>query len=132
MRFLLDTNTCIDFLNGKSEKLKHKFEEITDFDIVLCSIVKAELYLGVEKSKNKNRNKTKLETFISNFQSLGFLDDEAKVYAEIRNELETKGEIIGPNDLLIASIAKSNNLILVTHNVKEFYKIEGLKVEDWH
>ena len=53
------------------------------------------------------------------------------VYADIRNKVEKKGEVIGPNDLLIASIVKFNEGIIVTHNVKEFKRIEGLKVDDW-
>ena len=74
---------------------------------------------------------SKQNLFLDKFVSLHFDDKSAKLYGIIRANLEKKGTPIGPNDLLIASIAMANNLILVTHNTKEFLRIDGLLFEDW-
>ena len=71
------------------------------------------------------------EEFLGRYASLPFDDDAADVYAEIRAQLERAGTPVGANDLLIASIARSNDLVLVTHNISEFERIPGLRVEDW-
>lgn len=131
MKYLLDTNTCIDFLNGKSTRIKEKLKEFNKGKIALCSVVKAELNFGLEKSKNKDSNKIQLDIFFSEFFSYPFGDQESEIYGKIRNDLERNGNTIGPYDLQIASIAISNDLSLVTHNLREFGRADGLKIEDW-
>lgn len=131
MKYLLDTNTCIDFLNGKSAKIKEKLKEFNKGEIALCSVVKAELNFGLEKSKNKDNNRIKLEEFFSEFFSFPFGDQESEIYGRIRNDLERNGNRIGPHDLQIAFIAISNDLTLVTHNLREFGRVDGLNIEDW-
>ena len=100
-------------------------------DIVLCSIVKAELFYGVNKSAKPEKNLEKLTEFLNRFVSLPFDDKASETYGNIRVQLEKSGTPIGPNDLLIASIAISNNLILVTHNTREFGRVDDLRLEDW-
>jgi tRNA(fMet)-specific endonuclease VapC len=129
--YYLDTNTCIYFLNGTYESVKNKLISIAPNEIVIPSIVKAELLLGAYKSKNKKVNIEKVERFLEPFEIVAFEDLMTYVYAEIRNKTEKKGEIVGPNDLLIASIVKFGDGVLVTHNVKEFKRIEGLRIDDW-
>ncbi|MCK4796985.1 MAG: type II toxin-antitoxin system VapC family toxin [Spirochaetes bacterium] len=131
MKYLLDTNVCIKYINGSSEKIKKKISNLNPNDICLCSIVKSELYYGINKSKNKEINLNKLNDFFEPFFSLDFDDDCGKKFGEIRSELEKEGNIIGPYDLQIASIASSNDLILVTNNTKEFKRIKKLRIEDW-
>jgi tRNA(fMet)-specific endonuclease VapC len=131
MRYLLDTNTCIKYLNGRSEKIKQHLESIHPEDIVLCSIVKAELFYGAMKSANPEKNLEKLEKFTNPFISLPFDDKASKLYGLIRSQLEKKGTPIGPNDLIIASISVANDITLITHNVKEFNRVENLRLEDW-
>jgi tRNA(fMet)-specific endonuclease VapC len=131
MKYLLDTNTCIRFLNGRSESIKRKMKVTEPEDIVLCSVVKAELFYGSLKSRHPEKNLQKQYLFVNRFKSLPFDDDSAEKYGEIRANLEKTGMIIGPNDLLIASITLTHNVILVTNNLKEFSRIEGLKIEDW-
>ena len=131
MKYLLDTNICINFINGTSDKVKIKLESHSCSDIVLCSIVKAELYYGVSKSKRKYDNLNKLREFFSIFDSYCFDDLAAAVYGDIRSELELKSIVIGPYDMLIASICVANNLILITNNVSEFSRVSNLKIEDW-
>ncbi len=131
MKYLLDTNTCIKYLNGTSENIKSKFQDNFPTEIYLCSVVKAELSYGANKSGNPTKNLEKIKMFFEPFTSLQFDDNAANIYGEIKSDLATKGTPIGPNDLLIASIALSNNLTLVTHNTGEFKRVENLKIEDW-
>ncbi len=95
------------------------------------AIVKAELLFGLEKSKRKKVIKQKYERFLDVFEIIAFDDDAAYYYAKIRMELESKGTIIGGNDLLIASSVLSRHGILITHNVKEFKRVPQLPIEDW-
>ena len=97
----------------------------------VCSIVKAEMYAGAMKSNDPARTRSKQQAFLAQFISLPFDDAAAEVYAIIRTHLEAQGTPIGPYDLQIAAIALANNLILVTHNTREFSRIPGLMLEDW-
>ena len=131
MTFLLDTNVCIRFLNGRSENIQTQLGSIDPSEIVLCSIVKAELFYGVMKSAYPTKNLAKLQYFVSRFTSLPFDDDAAESYGHIRAQLERAGTPIGPNDLQIAAIAVANNLTLITHNIREFSRVSNLLIEDW-
>lgn len=129
--YFLDTNTCIYFLNGKYESLRVKILSTPPNEISIPAIVKAELLLGAYKSQKKKENVEKVEKFLEPFDVVPFFDLISYVYADIRNETEKAGEKVGPNDLLIASIVKFHDGILVTNNVKEFERIKGLKIENW-
>ena len=129
--YFLDTNTCIYFLNGKYEYIKTKILSTPPNEISIPSIVKAELLLGAYKSKKRKENTEKVEKFIEPFEVVPFFDLMTYVYADIRNETEKKGELVGPNDLFIAAIVKFHDGIFVTNNVKEFERIKGLKIESY-
>ncbi|MBI4791086.1 MAG: type II toxin-antitoxin system VapC family toxin [Chloroflexi bacterium] len=131
MKYLMDTNTCIAFFRGRSKAIKSRLADVSFASVVLCAVVKAELYHGMERSKQRERNKATLDEFFANFVSLPFDDRAAEEYGRIRARLEKKGTPIGPYDLMIAAIALSNGLTLVTHNTGEFSRIEGLHLEDW-
>ncbi|CAN5214295.1 type II toxin-antitoxin system VapC family toxin [soil metagenome] len=131
MKYLLDTNIWIKSLNQSSSAIKHAFEICTPTDIVLCSVVKAELYYGVYKSTHTVANLQLLEKLFAQFISLPFTDIAAEIAGNLRSQLTKLGTPIGPNDLQIAAIALANNLILVTHNTGEFSRIIGLRWEDW-
>lgn len=131
MTYLLDTNICIKYLNGQSENIRHHVESTKPQDIVLCSVVKAELFYGAMKSANPEKNLLKQQRFINPFKSFPFDDKAVETYGRIRVRLEKTGTPIGPNDLLIASIAIANNLKLVTSNTKEFDRVKDLKCENW-
>jgi len=131
MNYYLDTNTCIYFLKGKNQKLKSRILSENPVKIKIPSIVKAELLYGVEKSKRKEENLNNLNMFLFPLEVVGFNDYETIEYAKIRSYLERKGEVIGPNDMLIAAIIKANDGILITNNVKEFEKVKDLKIENW-
>jgi tRNA(fMet)-specific endonuclease VapC len=129
--YFLDTNTCIYFLNGKYEFIKEKVMSTPPNEIQIPTIVKAELLLGAYKSKKRKENIEKVEMFLEPFEVIPFIDLITYTYAEIRNDIEKKGEVIGPNDILIASIVKFHEGIIVTNNVREFERIKGLKIENW-
>jgi len=130
--YLLDTNTCIRLLNeDRNSALSRRLAMIQSGDVTICSVVKAELYWGAFRSSRQDSNLARLERFFTEFVSLPFDDQSAIIYGQIRAGLATSGTPIGPNDLLISSIALANNLILVTHNTREFSRVEGLRLEDW-
>jgi len=131
MTYLLDTNACIKYLDGKSENIRRNLESKQPQEMLVCSVVKAELFYGVQKSVKQKENLEKVHKFLDQFVSLSFDDEASEKYGEVRADLEKTGTPIGPNDLLIASIALANNVILVTHNTREFNRVKGLKVEDW-
>ena len=131
MLYLLDTNTCIYFLNRSSERIISQFKKYSPSEIVLPSITVAELFYGAEKSKARKKNWAVVEEFVSNFGIVPFDEKSCQTYAKIRASLEKSGVPMGPMDLLIASISLANNFILVTNKIKEFRRIKGLKLENW-
>ena len=131
MTYLLDTNVWARYLNGRSSAIRQKFREVDLTQIFTCSIVKSELAYGAFKSHNPDRTYRKQHDFISLFVSLPFDNAAALVFGRLKAQLEAMGEMIGIQDLQIASIALANDLILVTHNVREFQRINELKLEDW-
>ena len=131
MRYLLDTNPCIRYLNGESEPLRQRLEGTDHGSIAVCSVVKAELFYGAMKSRNPVRVLERQQCFLARYSSVPFDDTAALRYGAIRAELERAGTPIGANDLMIAAIAAANDLILVSHNTREFNRITGLMIEDW-
>jgi tRNA(fMet)-specific endonuclease VapC len=131
MKYLLDSNICIRYLNGRSLAVARKIQATPVEQIALCSIVKAEMYFGAKRSQSPVKTRAEQDEFLDLFQSLPFDDEAAEFYSDIRAELASRGTPIGPNDLMIAAIALSNQLILVTHNTGEFSRINGLRLEDW-
>ena len=130
--FYLDTNTCIYFLNGRSEKIKNNILTTLPTQIAIPAIVKAELLLSAYKSKSKEKTLENIEKFLHPFEIIPFEDQMSYDYADIRSQLEKKGKVIGPNDLLIASITRFHDAILITNNVDEFSRIPNLKIENWY
>ena len=131
MNFLFYTNAAIKFLNGKSLVLRNRISRVEPTDFAMCSVVWAELYFGAAKSREKHKTLEKVNDFAATFQNLDFDKDAAQHYGEIRADLEKNGNIIGPNDLMIASITRSKNLVLITNNIDEFKRVKDLRIEDW-
>ena len=131
MLYMLDTNICGYIIKSKPLHIKEKLQEIEkNHTIGLSSIVVSELLYGVKKKGSSQLYEIVL-SFIANFRIYDFDKNSAFSYGEIRTDLETKGTIIGSNDLFIASHAKSLGAILVTNNEKEFQRVEGLQIENW-
>ncbi len=131
MAYLLDTNACIQILNSPNSPVTQKTLLIPSREIYICTVVYSELYYGAYKSANVNRNLTHLENLFAEFADLPLDRQAAKIAGNIRARLNALGTPIGANDLLIAAIALANGLTLVTHNTREFSRIDGLKYEDW-
>lgn len=131
MRYLLDTNVCVVYLNGRSPSVHDRLLATLAEDMAVCSVVKSELFYGAFRSNNPQRTLERQQAFLSQFVSLPFQDEAALLVGRIRAKLAKAGTPIGSYDLQIAAIALVNNLILVTHNTREFERVEGLQIEDW-
>ena len=131
MRYLLDTNICIALVHRPEPLLKQKLGEKRPQDLVLCSIVKAELLYGARKSQRVAENLKELDAFFAPFDSIPFDDKAADFYGANRALLAKAGTPIGINDLFIASIALAHDLTIVTRNTKEFVRVPGLRLESW-
>ena len=129
--YLLDTNFCIDVINGRSPLGTSRLQSHNAGEIRLCSVVKAELQYGARLSTRVADNLRLLEHFFAPYESFSFHDGCTEYYGQIRADLRRAGMMIGPNDLMIASIAKTHDLTLVTRNTGEFSRVVGLRIEDW-
>lgn len=132
MLYMLDTNICSYILRNKPETIKEKLKavEVAQHTIGLSSIVVSELLYGAHK-KGSERLLHLVYAFIENFTVMEFGTEVASAYAQVRVDLESRGNIIGSNDLYIAAHAISCDAILVSNNTKEFEKVKGLKLENW-
>jgi len=131
LTYLLDTNTCIRYLNGRSPQVKSHLQSLHPEDVALCSVVKGELNYGAARSRDPERTMARIAEFEAPFTSLPFDDSCVHAYGQIRSELEQAGTPIGPNDLIIAAIALTHGLTLVTHNTREFKRVARLSWADW-
>jgi tRNA(fMet)-specific endonuclease VapC len=130
-RYLLDTNTCIEYLRRATPRLVSRIQSKRPREVRLCSVVLAELYHGAHRSADPLTNLKLVNELSETFISLAFDDRAAETYGQLRATLEATGSIIGPYDLQIAAIGLTRGLIVVTSNVGEFSRVPGLVVEDW-
>ena len=129
MRYLLDTNIWIFYLKNQSSLVGTRLRNTPANDIVVCSVVRAELLHGARKYEKRTERVARVELTLSPFISLPFDDAAAGHYATIRDDLESRGITIGSNDLMIAAIAVTHGLTLVSNN-REFNRVGGMPVED--
>ncbi len=132
MLYMLDTNICSFIIREKPFHIKDKLKEMEaqGNTVALSSIVVSELLYGAKKRDSDKLTKV-VNRFIDSFLIYDFDSSASKQYADIRTVLESKGNIIGSNDLFIASHAKGLGAILVTNNTKEFSRVDRLELEDW-
>jgi len=131
MEYILDTNICIYIIKKRPINVFKKFRSLSVGSIGISSITLAELQFGIMKSSNPEKNQEALDKFLIPLEIIDFGVNATIEYGKIRAELEKNGTPIGPLDTLIASHAKSLDLILVTNNEREFERIVGLKIENW-
>ena len=131
MKLMLDTNICIYLIKEHPASVLDRFASHPVGDIGVSVITLAELEYGVTKSRRPARNRAALEQFVSPLDVASFDRLATGAYGKLRTLLEKKGQPIGSMDLLIAAHAISLNVRLITHNVKEFGKVPGLRIEDW-
>ena len=130
MIFLLDTSICIHAIKRDARVVSRLTERSPD-DFGVSTVTLGELWFGAAKSSRPQRTRASVEAFLKPFETLPFGREAAQQYAEIRLQLESAGQPIGERDLMIAAIARSLRLTVVTRNVREFSRVRGLRVEDW-
>jgi len=128
-KYLLDTNICAYFLNGKFD-LEEKIDKVGFENCFVSEITIAELKYGVEKSTHKAKNREILEIFQSKFDVIPIFPS-LDIYAKEKARLKTKGKILDDFDLLIGATAIFNHFILATRNTSDFDRLEEIKIEDW-
>lgn len=131
MRYLLDTNMCIYAQKKNSSVLEHIREHYAD-GLAISSITLAELEYGIQASANPEKNTIALLKFLSIVDILPFESNAAEEYGKICADLRRKGTPIGTMDMLIAAHGKAEQLIVVTHNTREFERVKELMLEDWY
>jgi len=131
LRYMLDTNLCIRVLRDRPETLRERFNREAD-GLCISTIVLTELLHGAAKSARPEHNRREVEQFAARLEVLPFDAEAAGHAADIRAALERQGQAIGGYDLLIAGHARSRGLIVVTGNLGEFNRVDGLRCEDWH
>lgn len=129
--YFLDTNICIYFLNGKHQSIRDTLLSTPPNLVKISAIVHAELIYGVQKSEKKEYNLKNLESFLLPFEIVPFTSEMSAIYGSIRHQSQRKGYSIGPNDLLIASTVLFYRGSLVTRNIRELSRIEGLSILEW-
>ena len=130
LNYLLDTNICIYVIKNRPAGILEIFNRFAG-QLCISSITLAELTHGVERSSNIDHNRKQLNDFTSRLAIMDYGQKAAIHYGEIRADLESRGQIIGVNDLHIAAHARSEGLTLVTNNLKEFRRVKGLLLENW-
>lgn len=131
---LLDTNVCIGVMNGRPDGLLHRYSTALrqGVPMFVSSVTSFELWFGVERSGRPDFNRRRLEHFLNGgAKEIPFSEEDARHAALVRAALLRAGRPIGPYDMLIAGQAVARGLVLVTHNVGEFGRVQGLRVEDW-
>lgn len=130
MRYLLDTNIWVA-VSKNDEAIQRRMMQLKPEQFYACSVVRGELIFGAWKSNRTSQALAAVETMLGRVGSLPYDDAAATQYGRIRAELERLGRPIGVNDLMIASIAISNDCVVVTRNEREFRRVPGLIVETW-
>ncbi len=129
--YLLDTNICIYAIKKKPFNVLEQIKVKSKLGIYISALTVAELEYGIENSIKVEENRISLLKYLSLFNILPFDDKDAIPYGKLKSKLRKEGRIIGPIDMLLAAQALSKDLIFVTNNIKEFERIENLKLENW-
>jgi tRNA(fMet)-specific endonuclease VapC len=132
VKYLLDTDTCINILRGKPAYIA-KAQHVTPDDLAVSSITRYELLYGALSCESKRRlnERNKVERFLDAVHEIPFSREMAEHAAEIRHELEEKGSGIGPMDILIAATARATKLAVITDNLREFSRVQKLHCQSW-
>ncbi|QGN97000.1 tRNA(fMet)-specific endonuclease VapC (plasmid) [Piscirickettsia salmonis] len=130
---MLDTNICIYLIKQKPRSYYERLMEVEKSRHILAisSIVLSELQFGVARSQHQRKNQEAINTLVNKLEVLPYEEKAAKYYGDLRADLQKKGTVIGGNDMIIAAHALSEKAVLVTHNTKEFQRVEHLEFEDW-
>jgi tRNA(fMet)-specific endonuclease VapC len=127
---MLDTNICIYVIKNRSRGLRERFNSLAD-QLCISAVTLAEIIYGAEKSARPVENLAVVEQFTARLDVLGFAKRAAAHYGQLRAELERAGQPVGVHDMMIGGHARSEGLILVSNNLREFQRMEGLRLENW-
>ena len=131
IRYMLDTNMIAYAKNRRPMKVLDRLLRHEPSEIAISSITMAELEFGIQNSSRPEQNRIALMMFLSGISVLPFDANAALEYGDIRHKLKMQGSLIGGNDMLIAAHARSLGIALVTHNTREFSRVDDLLIEDW-
>jgi tRNA(fMet)-specific endonuclease VapC len=130
LTYMLDTNICIYVMRNYPLDLCEKFNALAE-QLCISSITLGELHYGAEKSARRVDNLTAIEHFVARLEVLAFAAKAAAHYGQLRAELERAGTPCGPHDMQIGGHARSEGLIVVTNNSREFDRMPGVRTENW-
>ncbi|WAP69489.1 type II toxin-antitoxin system tRNA(fMet)-specific endonuclease VapC [Jiella pelagia] len=130
LAYMLDTNICIHVMKTYPPQVREKFNALAE-QLCISSITLGELHYGAQKSARCAKNLTAIEHFVARLEVLPFADKAAVHYGQLRAELERAGTPCGPHDMQIGAHARSEGLIVVTNNRREFDRMPGLRAENW-
>ena len=130
LTYMLDTNICIYVMKSYPSELREKFNALAE-QLCISSITLGELHYGAEKSARRVENLTAIEHFVARLEVLPFGTRAAAHYGQVRAELERAGTPCGAHDTQIGGHARSEGLIMVTNNMREFIRMPGIRVENW-
>ena len=130
LRYMLDTNICIYVIKNRPAELRERFNSLAD-QLCISAVTLAEIVYGAEKSARPIENLAVVEQFAARLDVLAFGERAAVHYGQLRAELERAGLPVGLHDVMIGGHARSEGLTLVTNNLREFQRMEGLRVENW-
>jgi tRNA(fMet)-specific endonuclease VapC len=130
-RYLLDTNICIYIRQKRPEEVLRRFRKLRPGEAVVSVITHGELQYGAAKSEHRASALERLSELVNLLPALSRPEAAGETYGAIRARLESKGEMIGNNDLWIAAHALAARLTLVTYNEREFRRVRGLKIQNW-
>jgi tRNA(fMet)-specific endonuclease VapC len=130
LTYMLETNICIYVMKNYPPDLREKFDALAE-QLCMSSITLGELYYGAEKSARRAENLTAIEHFVERLNVLPFGDKAAAHYLQVRAELERAGTPCGPHHMQIGGHARSEGLIVVTNNMREFVRMPGVRAENW-
>lgn len=132
-RWMLDTNTCIALVNQEANFLRvaRHLDTVERAQVLVSAVTVGELAYGVARSARRSANDGKLDRFLAEFEIAAFDEEAARTYGDVRQELASRGQTIGPLDTMIAGHALAAGATVVTNNTREFRRVARLKVVDW-
>ena len=130
LTYMLDTNICIYVMKTYPPALLETFNALAE-QLCMSSITLGELHYGAQKSARRAENLTAIEHFVARLEVLPFTGKAAAHYGQVRADLERAGTPCGPHDMQIGGHARSEGLIVVTNNMREFARMPGVRAENW-
>lgn len=130
LKYMLDTNIVIYTIKNRPPAVRELFKQ-HDGQMCISTITLGELIYGAEKSAQPEKNLEVIESMVARLDVLPFANQDAAHFGQVKAELAAKGTPIGPYDTMIAGHARSQGMILVTNNTKEFERVSGLRLENW-